>query len=88
MLTQARQLQWASNTFLIILSHNEVKSLDFEVNVKPLQDARFPGGQQKLKDYLASNAVDKIPEEVSNLQILQRFNLQSMNQEKSSMHSI
>ncbi|HQW02657.1 MAG TPA: energy transducer TonB [Saprospiraceae bacterium] len=44
------------------LSHNEVKSLDFEVNVKPLQDARFPGGQQKLKDYLASNAVDKIPE--------------------------
>jgi hypothetical protein len=41
------------------LSHNEVKSLDFEVNVKPLQDARFPGGQQKLKDYLASNAVDK-----------------------------
>ncbi len=43
------------------LSHNDIKSLDFEVNVKPLRDARYPGGQQKLKDYLASNAVDKIP---------------------------
>ena len=44
------------------LSHNDVKSLDFEVNVKPFRDARYPGGQQKMKDYLASNAVDKIPE--------------------------
>lgn len=44
------------------LSHNDVKSLDFEVNVKPIQDARYPDGQQKLKAYLASNAIDKIPE--------------------------
>ena len=44
------------------LSHNDVKSLDFEVNIKPLRDARYPGGQQKMKDYLASNAVDKMPE--------------------------
>lgn len=44
------------------LSHNDVKTLDFEVNVKPLRDARYAGGDQKLKDYLASNAIDKIPE--------------------------
>ena len=44
------------------LSHNDVKSLDFEVNVKPIRDARYSGGQQKLMDYLASNAVDKVPE--------------------------
>ena len=44
------------------LSHNDVKTLDFEVNVKPLRDARYPGGNQEMKDYLATNAVDKIPE--------------------------
>lgn len=43
------------------LSHNDVKTLDFEVNVKPLRDAIYSGGHQKLMDYLASNAVDRIP---------------------------
>lgn len=43
------------------LSHNDVRTLDFELNIKPLRDARYSGGQQKLEDYLAINAVHKIP---------------------------
>lgn len=44
------------------LSHNDVKTIDFKLNIKPLRDARYSGGQQKLTDYLAINAIRKIPE--------------------------
>ena len=43
------------------LSHNDVKTIDFECNVMPLRDARFMGGQQKLEDYLTTHAIQKIP---------------------------
>lgn len=42
------------------LAHNDVKSLDFELNVKPLKDAGYPGGQQKMNDYLTRHVIHKI----------------------------
>ena len=43
------------------LTHNDIKELDFTFTVLPESEAKYPGGQQQLKQYLKENAIDKIP---------------------------
>lgn len=42
------------------LTQNDIKEIDFTFTVNPESDAKFPGGPQKLKQYLKENAIDKI----------------------------
>ncbi len=44
------------------LTHNDIKELDFTFTVLPESEAKYPGGQQQLKQYLKENAIDKIPD--------------------------
>ncbi|MCB0634268.1 MAG: energy transducer TonB, partial [Lewinella sp.] len=44
------------------LIHNDIKEIDFVVNINPDREATFPGGQQKLTQYLQQEAIDKIPD--------------------------
>ena len=43
------------------LAHNDPKELKFTFTVDPESEAKYPDGQQKLKQYLKENAIDKIP---------------------------
>lgn len=43
------------------LTHNDVKIFGFKFMVHPENEAEYLGGQQKLKQYLKDNAIDKIP---------------------------
>lgn len=42
------------------LVQNEPREIAFSLIVDPENDASFPGGKQKLENYLQSNAIDKI----------------------------
>ena len=42
------------------LKNNTPKEFDFSFIVEPAKDASYPGGEQKLKQYLKENAMDKI----------------------------
>lgn len=43
------------------LRSNEIKELNFDFVKEPQSEARFPGGQTALEDYLLQNAILKIP---------------------------
>lgn len=42
------------------LTHNDIKEINFTFTVNPENEAKFPGGQQQLKQYLKEKAIDKI----------------------------
>ena len=42
------------------LSSNEPKELSFSFEVEPEEQASFPGGQEKVKDYIKEHVIDKI----------------------------
>ena len=42
------------------LAHNDIKEINFTLTVDPVNEAQYPGGQLKLKQYLKENAIDKI----------------------------
>ena len=44
------------------LKHNDAKEINFTFLVDPESDAKYPGGQQQLKQYLKAYAIDKIPD--------------------------
>ena len=44
------------------LTHNDVKEIKFTFTVDPESDAKYPGGEQQLKQYIKANAIDKIPD--------------------------
>ncbi len=44
------------------LTHNDIKEINFSFTVDPENEAKYPGGQQQLKQYLKDNAIDKIPD--------------------------
>ncbi len=44
------------------LKHNDPKEINFTFSVEPENQAKFPGGQQQLKQYLKENLIDKISE--------------------------
>lgn len=44
------------------LTHNDIKQIDFTFTIEPEIEAKYPGGQKQLKQYLEENAIDKIPE--------------------------
>ncbi len=44
------------------LTHNDIKEIDFSFTVDPESEAKYPGGQQQLKQYLKEKAIDKIPD--------------------------
>jgi len=44
------------------LAHNDPKEINFTFAIDPENEARYPGGQQQLMQYLKDNAIDKIPE--------------------------
>lgn len=44
------------------LKHNDVKEINFSFIVEPESDAKYPGGQDQLIQYLKENAIDKIPD--------------------------
>lgn len=46
------------------LKHNTAKDYSFTFTIDPENEASFPGGKQKLEQYVKTNAVDKIPENV------------------------
>lgn len=43
------------------LSQNEIQEMDFTFTVEPEKEAAYPGGQQKLVQYLQEQAISKIP---------------------------
>lgn len=45
------------------LSHNDIKEINFVVDVDPKSDAQFSGGQEKLKQYLKKHVIEKISAE-------------------------
>lgn len=44
------------------LRHNEPKEMHFSFIQEPEFEATFPGGKEKLLNYLKTNAIDKIPD--------------------------
>jgi TonB family protein len=44
------------------LKQNDAKELDFTFTVNPESEATYSSGQQQLKTYLKTNAIDKIPD--------------------------
>lgn len=42
------------------LSHNDPQKFNFTFTLEPEEDAAFPGGQSKLKEYLKMNAISQI----------------------------
>lgn len=44
------------------LKHNDAKEINFTFTVDPESEAKYPGGQQQLKQYLKASAIDKIPD--------------------------
>jgi len=42
------------------LKHNDIKEINFTLIVNPENEAKYSGGQQKLKQYLKEKAIDKI----------------------------
>jgi hypothetical protein len=44
------------------LTHNDVKEMNFTFSVDPENEAKFPGGKQKLIQYLKDNGIEKISE--------------------------
>ncbi|MAT54591.1 MAG: hypothetical protein CMN32_08915 [Saprospirales bacterium] len=44
------------------LRHNEPKEMHFSFVQEPEHEAAFPGGKEKLLQYLKTNAIDKIPD--------------------------
>jgi len=44
------------------LKHNDAKEIDFTFTVEPESEAKYPGGQQQLRQYLKEKAIDKIPD--------------------------
>lgn len=43
-------------------TYNDIKEINFTFTVDPESEAKFPGGQHELKQYIKVNAIDKIPE--------------------------
>ena len=42
------------------LSYNDIKEIKFTFTVEPKNGAKYPGGQQQLKQYLKNNLIDKV----------------------------
>ncbi len=55
------------------LKNNDIKEMPFTFTIDPKSDAKYPGGQQQLKQYLKDNAMAKIPD--SNFK---RYNLTAL----------
>jgi len=49
------------------LKYNNAKELPFTFIVEPESEARYPGGQQQLKQYLKENTRDKISDTIFNI---------------------
>ncbi len=43
-------------------THNDTKEIYFTFTVDPESEAKYPGGQQQLNQYIKVNAIDKIPD--------------------------
>lgn len=45
------------------LTHNEIKEMEFSIEIAPEVDATFVGGQKQLKKYLLEHAINKISDD-------------------------
>ncbi len=48
------------------LKHNGIKEFDFTFVIEPEYEAKYPGGQQALMQYLKEKAINKIPDGIFN----------------------
>ena len=42
------------------LKDNQARTMDFNIAIDPAESATFPGGNQKLRDYLKTKAINKV----------------------------